>query len=86
MIDNTSLLKGLIDQGTIRLCKSSILLKNPTQLPPHFNFDKIEGMLLGAAIGDSLGATSEGILPSERQKQFGKYAIIFLVVAQNIDL
>ena len=72
MIDNTSLLKGLLDQGIIRLNESSLLYQIPQSLPPDFSFNKIEGMLLGLAIGDALGATSEGKRPEERRRIFGE--------------
>lgn len=34
--------------------------------------DRIRGMLLGAAIGDALGNTTEGINPGERRERFGE--------------
>ncbi len=34
--------------------------------------DRIRGMLLGLAIGDALGNTSEGLAPSERAARFGE--------------
>jgi ADP-ribosyl-[dinitrogen reductase] hydrolase len=72
MIDNTSLLEGLLAQGKIRLCDGHLLHKTPAPLPPDFDFSKVEGMLLGVAIGDSLGATSEGQSPMERRKNYGE--------------
>lgn len=72
MIDNTKLLEGLLAQGIIRLCDAELLHKTPASVPPDFDFSKIEGMLLGVAIGDSLGATSEGMLPAERRKSHGE--------------
>jgi ADP-ribosylglycohydrolase len=72
MIDNTSLFEGLLAQSIIRLCDSEFLHNTPTPLPPDFDFNKVEGMLLGVAIGDSLGATSEGMTPAERYKSHGE--------------
>ncbi len=72
MIDNTALLDELLAQGKIRICDSQLFHKTPPQLPPDFDFAKVEGMLLGAAIGDALGATSEGMSPLDRQKQYGE--------------
>lgn len=72
MIDNTSLLKSLVSQRRIRLRDSKLLYKTPSPLSPNFNFDKVEGMLLGVAIGDSMGATTEGYLPKERRKRYGE--------------
>ena len=72
MIDNTNLFEGLLDQGIIRLHKTPPLFQSPPRLPQSFNFDKIEGMLLGAAIGDSMGATSEGLSAEKRMNEFGE--------------
>jgi ADP-ribosyl-[dinitrogen reductase] hydrolase len=72
MIDNTTLLFELIADGTIRLNKGTILNSSPNPLGEHFTFDKIEGMLLGAAIGDSLGATSEGMTGRKRLSVHGE--------------
>src|SRR5215510_2789780 len=35
-------------------------------------FDRVEGMLLGLAIGDALGNTSESRIPSERRDIYGE--------------
>lgn len=59
-------------QGTIRLYDGQILHAAPKPLPIDFDFSKVEGMLLGAATGDSLGATSEGMSPSDRRNQYGE--------------
>lgn len=72
MIDNTPLLDKLFSQGTIRLHRSSLFHQTPSPLPSNFSFDKVEGMLLGAAIGDSLGATSEGRTAEKRHHEFGE--------------
>jgi ADP-ribosyl-[dinitrogen reductase] hydrolase len=40
--------------------------------PPEFDFDRVEGMMLGLSIGDALGVTSEGMLPSKRRKRYGE--------------
>ena len=41
-------------------------------MPPGFDFGRVEGMLLGLAIGDALGNTSEGMLPSQRAAYHGE--------------
>ena len=41
-------------------------------MPETTSFDRIEGMLLGLAIGDALGNTSESINPDERSLRFGE--------------
>ena len=45
----------------------------PLALPPSINLaDKVEGMMLGLAIGDALGNTSESISPADRRALFGR--------------
>src|SRR5262245_4549373 len=43
-------------------------------IPPAQNAtrDRVEGMLLGLAIGDALGNTSEGQLPGQRRQKYGE--------------
>ncbi len=72
MIDNTLLLKALISKGGIRIQNSDILYQAPSPLPESFGFEKVEGMLLGLAVGDALGATSEGLEPEERFDRYGE--------------
>ncbi len=72
MIDNTKLLKQLMAANGIAVQDSELLHESPLALPASFGFEKIEGMLLGLAVGDSLGYTTEGQLPSERLKHFGE--------------
>ncbi len=71
-IDNTQLLMNLVANKKIRIHDGRILKQSPAPLPNAFSFDKVEGMLLGIAIGDALGATSEGLKPSERRKIYGE--------------
>ena len=72
MIDNTRLLQECMDYGVIRLHNADILHHTPSPLPPDFDFQKVEGMLLGLAIGDALGAPTEGMLPGERHARYGE--------------
>jgi len=44
----------------------------PAPLPGDLSFSRIEGMLLGLAVGDSLGVTSEGLAPEHRRAIFGE--------------
>ena len=44
----------------------------PGPMPPDFDFSRVEGMLLGLAVGDALGNTSESLLPSERHARLGE--------------
>jgi ADP-ribosyl-[dinitrogen reductase] hydrolase len=72
MIDNRGLLKSLLAKGRIRLQDGDTLREIPPALPESIGFQKVEGMLLGLAIGDSLGAASEGMLTSERLRRHGE--------------
>jgi ADP-ribosyl-[dinitrogen reductase] hydrolase len=60
------MLDQLIAQGRLRLPSGALTVLGP---PPPLGivpFDRVEGMLLGLAIGDSLGNTTEGQLPHTR--------------------
>jgi len=72
VIDNTDLLKDLLTQGKIRLHDSKVFYQYPLPLPQSFSFEKVEGMLLGLAVGDALGATTEGQKPAKRHNQYGE--------------
>jgi len=72
VIDNAPLLRDLIAKKRIRLRDSPVLHQIPAPLPDSFTYEKIEGMLLGLAIGDALGATSEGLKPSDRNGLYGE--------------
>ncbi len=72
MIDNMPLLTDLLVKGAIRLKESHVLHESPHPLDAEFRFEKVEGMLLGLAVGDALGATSEGQEPAERLERFGE--------------
>ncbi len=71
MIDNRSLLQECIDLGVIHLDHPQALQRTPPPLPPDFDFQKIEGMLLGLAIGDALGTPTEGMTPARRRSLYG---------------
>ncbi len=70
---NRQILEDLFTSGGVRLRRSDIFdhrlvaPANPEQLK-----DRIEGMILGLAIGDSLGNTSEGLMPLDRRARYGE--------------
>ena len=64
---NREILERLFHQRTINLVRGRIFDQAPSPLPTDLDFDKVEGMMLGLAIGDALGNTSEGQLPSVRR-------------------
>lgn len=72
MIDNFDLFESLLRNGTLKTQGADLLWHTPEALPHDFDFSKIEGMLLGVAVGDALGATSEGMLPVDRHRKFGE--------------
>jgi ADP-ribosylglycohydrolase len=72
MIDNFKLFEDLSKQGTLRIHITDMMRHAPAPLPSDFDYSKVEGMLLGVAVGDSLGAISEGMLPVDRKRKFGE--------------
>ena len=71
-VENKVLLKQLLLEKAIALESNDFLWKTPKALPGVFTFDRVDGMLLGLAIGDSLGNTSESMNPGDRQRLYGK--------------
>ena len=71
-MNNRETFESMISSGTISLRRSTLFDSVPRVLPADFDWDRVEGMMLGLAIGDSLGNTSEGMLPGDRQKRFGE--------------
>ena len=69
---NREVLDALFEKRKIDLRRSSLFDTSPEPMPQGFDFVKVEGMMLGLAIGDALGNTSEGMLPSGRQGRFGE--------------
>jgi len=69
---NEFILKCLFKTKSINLEEGTILAYNPPGKSGDFDFDKIEGMLLGLAIGDALGATTEGMPPAQRWEAVGE--------------
>jgi hypothetical protein len=59
-MDNAAVLDGLLDRQAISLQRGHLLNRTVAPKPPSFDYDKVDGMLLGVAIGDALGITTEG--------------------------
>jgi len=72
MQSNIETLEWLFARGIIALEKSSLFDTPVESKSIEFDFDRVEGMLLGLAIGDSLGNTSESMIPSERKGLYGE--------------
>jgi ADP-ribosyl-[dinitrogen reductase] hydrolase len=71
-MDNSSLLNHLLDQEKIALEPAPLLNRAPSALPEDWDFERVEGMLLGLAIGDALGNTTESQLPATRRQLHGE--------------
>jgi ADP-ribosylglycohydrolase len=70
--DNATLLRQLFAEEAIDLRRGELFDRAPEPLPAAFSWDRVEGMLLGLAIGDALGNTSEGMRPADRRRRFGE--------------
>ncbi len=70
-MNNSELLDDLFRRRAVRVERGHLFDINTNPKTTGFDFDKIEGMLLGLAVGDSLGVTTEGMLPSERHDAYG---------------
>jgi ADP-ribosyl-[dinitrogen reductase] hydrolase len=69
---NATLLRQLFAEGAIDLQRGVLFDAVPAEMPANFDWDRIDGMLLGLAIGDALGNTIEGMLPAKRREQYGE--------------
>lgn len=67
-----ALLKHLIGTQELPITWGPIFDAAPGRLPPHTRWERVEGMLLGLAIGDALGNTTEGLIPDERRYRHGE--------------
>ena len=70
--DNATLLRQLFAEGVIDLQRGALFDSVPPDMPASFDWDRVDGMLLGLAIGDALGNTSEGMLPARRRELYGE--------------
>lgn len=72
MKNNRDVLEELFKRQKIALRRSSIFDSSPAPMPQDFDFGRVEGMMLGLAIGDSLGRPTEGMVPENRRADFGE--------------
>jgi ADP-ribosylglycohydrolase len=70
MISNKQLLDDFYDKGRINL-ENPKNLRVPEPIPDDISWDKVEGMLLGLAIGDSLGNTLDRQTFQVKQEMYG---------------
>src|SRR5437588_5399928 len=67
----TSMLKELVSAGKLRMHWSSEIMESQLSVQ-RVSEDRVRGMLMGLAIGDSLGNTTEGQLPRHRRESHGE--------------
>jgi ADP-ribosyl-[dinitrogen reductase] hydrolase len=72
LIDNTELLNSLFINRNLSANRGAFFNTTPPPLPLNFRFDRVEGMLLSLAIGNSLGNTSESRRPEDRKAEHGE--------------
>ena len=64
--------KALSGQGILQIRWTEFLESTPAPIPPEIELsDRLDGMMLGLAVGDSLGNTSESMLPNRRHAAYG---------------
>jgi ADP-ribosyl-[dinitrogen reductase] hydrolase len=74
MNSQRELLDYLFQTGQIDIKRGKLFDIDLSPMPPSFfDFNRVEGMMLGLAIGDALGRTTEGLLPGHRQTVFGTF-------------
>ena len=69
---NQQVLENIFKNNQIDIQQGDLFQTPVDPFPTEFDFDRIEGMMLGLAIGDALGVTSEGMIPSSRRERFGE--------------
>jgi len=72
MTSNGKILEKLFENNKIDLKRGDLFDTQPEPVPREFDFNRIEGMMLGLAIGDALGRTTEGWLPHQRRAKYGE--------------
>ena len=69
---NRSLLRNLTADGRLDLTLGSLFERSAPYPPGTVPWSRVRGMLLGLAIGDALGNTTEGLLPADRRAVHGE--------------
>lgn len=69
---NYKTLETLLATNQIHVHRGKVFVLEVPPKPAEFDFGKVKGMLLGIAIGDSLGNTSESMRPSDRREKYGE--------------
>ena len=69
---NRELLDQLLAADRIDIRRGPLFDLAPGPMPPTLDFGRVEGMMLGLAVGDALGAATEGQLPEKRREAHGE--------------
>jgi len=72
MSRNRKILENLFEAGEIHVRRCEIFEESLESRPGCSDYDRVEGMMLGLAIGDSLGRTTESMLPKARRDAYGE--------------
>ncbi|OQA93989.1 MAG: ADP-ribosyl-(dinitrogen reductase) glycohydrolase [Chloroflexi bacterium ADurb.Bin222] len=72
MTTNLSRLNEFFAAGKIHVQRGALFERVPHPMPADFDFDRVEGMLLGLATGDALGNTTESQNPADRTRRHGE--------------
>jgi ADP-ribosylglycohydrolase len=72
MDDTLQDLVALAEAGRLRVSPAALRLLEPVAARPAPPWSRVRGMLLGLAIGDALGNTTEGRLPHVRRSEHGE--------------
>lgn len=69
---NQVVFQQLVEDGGIDIESSPLFEQNPDPVPDEIDFDRVEGLLWGLAIGDALGRDTEGMQVGERRAHHGE--------------
>ncbi len=72
MTENRKTIEWLFENHKIDINRGRIFDTSPHLISESLDFDRVEGMMLGLAIGDALGNTSEGLRPRRRHAMYGE--------------
>lgn len=72
MQTNRDIFNQLIREDKIEIQRSDLFDHAPEPISHDSIFDRVQGMMLGLAIGDALGNTTEGLLPETRSEYVGE--------------
>lgn len=71
-MNNKDMLDFLFNSEQIDINRGNIFNTEPGNLPDNFDFDRIEGLMIGLAVGDSLGVSTESMPPGLRRVIYGE--------------